>query len=373
MNEKPKSCTYRIALGILFLLIACLLLATIAAWSNRNLPVEDRSSQLSAIDKARLLEALQLKTTLGDKVWQGWGSDAIPVIVWNRSYEFLVNYNGDIPSDWSRVPDETLNGQPYFRRKSDEPQNFALQVGDQWTASIATKQTTDVFLIKTFQGFLPNPIKQIFPYRLLTQPSETQIGTLLHETFHVYQYQIAPARITKAESMHKLEEKYWSSAEPFNAELKKESNLLADALKAKSQAEKIDLARQFQAARDARRNKYDLGPDLVDYERWLEWEEGTAKYVEVAILKQANLTTDYQVLPALENDSDFKQYRKFDQRWSQELFQLRYQTSTGETEFYMTGMAQAFMLDDLMPGWKEKYWNDNTFLEDLLREALREN
>lgn len=373
MNGKPKSCTYRIAIGFLVFLIACLLLATITAWSNRNLPGEDHSSQLSPVDKARLLEALQLKTTLGDKVWYGWGSDDIPVIVWNRSYEFLVNYKGDAPSDWSQVPDETLNGQPYFRRRSNEPQNFAMRVGDQWTASIATKQTTDVFLIKTFQGWLPNPIKQVFPYRLLLQPSETQIGGLLHETFHVYQYEIAPARITKAESMHKLEGKYWSAAQSFDAELKKESGLLADALKAKSKAEKIDLARQFQAARDARRKDHGLGADYIDYERWLEWEEGTAKYVEVAILKQANLTTDYRILPAIENDSDFKQYRKFDQRWSQELFQLRYQTSTGETEFYMTGMAQAFLLDDLMPGWKEKYWNDNIFLEDLLREALREN
>jgi hypothetical protein len=372
MNKKPKSCVYRIAAGFLVLLLTCLLFATITALSNRNLPGEDHSDKLSAVDKARLLETLHLKTTLGDKVWQGWGSADIPVLVWNRSYEFLVNYNGVLPSDWSRVPNDELNGKPYFRRQAKEPQNFAMRVGDTWAASMATKQTTDVFLIKTFQDVLPMPIKQVFPYRLLLQPSETQIGGLLHETFHVYQYQISPERIAKAESIHKLGDQYEAASEKSQTEWKKESVLLADALKAKTRKEKVEFVRQFLTTREARRKDYGFSADFVNYERWLEWEEGTAKYVEVAILKQANVATNYQVLPAMENDSDFKRYQNFKQRWAQELLQLRYQTSSGEIQFYMTGMAQAFLLDDLMSGWKEKYWNDNTFLEDLLREAIAE-
>lgn len=368
MDKKPKSCTYRIAAGFLIVVVACLLLAAFSALSNRNLPSEDHSAQLSSVDKARLLEALQLKSALGDKVWRGWGSKNIPVIIWNRSYEFLTNDTGDIPADWSRVAEDQLNGQPYFRRSSKEPQNFAVQVGNTWAASIATKQDTDIFLIRTFQQVLPTPLKQIFPYRLLIQPSETQIGSLLHETFHVYQYQIAPERIAEAESTHKLEEQYDSFAESFHSELNKESKVLADALNAKTQAEKIKLVRQFLAMRDTRRKNHNLRADLINYERWIEWEEGTAKYVEVAILKQAGITPEYQPLIAFKDDPDFKEYRKVDQRWSQELFQLRYQTS-GETQFYMTGMAQAFLLDDLMPDWKEKYWTENIFLEDLLRGA----
>lgn len=364
MNKKPKSCTYRIAVGFLLLLVLCLFLSVLSAFSNRNLPTEEHSSQLSAVDKARLSEALHLKTTLGDQVWQGWGSTEIPVIVWNRSYEFLANYEGETPSGWSIAEDE-LNGRPYFQQKANEPQNFAVRVDESWAASIATKQETDVFLINTFQHVLPAPVKQIFPYRILIQPSETQIGGLLHETFHVYQFLRAPARITKAESIHKLEDQY----ESFSA-LKKESAILADALKAKTQAEKIDLVRQFLATRDARRKDSNLSADLIDYERLLEWEEGTAKYTEVAILKQASETTDYQSLPEMKNDADFKEYQNFKQRWSQELIQLRYPTSLGETEFYMTGLAQGFLLDELMPGWKEQYWKDDVFLEDLLRAAI---
>jgi hypothetical protein len=370
MNGKPKSCSYRILVGFLIILGSCLILTAISAVSNRNLPNEDNSDQLSPIDQARLLESLQLKTALGDQVWQGWGRADIPIIIWNRSYEFLVNYNGAVPSDWSEITDKNLNGNPYYRRVADDPQNFAVRVGNTWTASIATKNTTDIFLIDAFHDNLPSPVKQVFPYRFLLQPSETQIGGLLHETFHVYQYQTASERITEAESIHKLGTQYESAAEKFQTEWKKESAILADALKAKTKTEKIEDVRQFLAMRDTRRKSAGLSSDLINYERWIEWEEGTAKYIEMAILKQASISPTYQPLPEMNVDPDFKKYQKFSSRWSQEMIQLRYQTSSGETQFYATGMAQAFLLDDLMPDWHTNYWNDGVFLEDLLRSAI---
>ena len=373
MKAKNRSCMYRILVALGILLGLCLFLSIISSLSNQNLPIEDTSDHLNAIDKARFSEAMQLKSRLGDQVWQGWGSAKIPTIVWNRSYEFLFNYDGGTPSGWSKITGDNINGEPYFRRVADEPQNFAVRVGDTWTASMATKQTTDVFLIQAFQETLPSPIKQIFPYHFLIQPSETQMGGLLHETFHVYQYQVAPARMAKAESIHKLGDDYESSSESFNAEWKKESALLADALDAKTQEEKIDLVYQFLTARDTRRKDHQLSTELIDYERWLEWEEGTAKYIEVAILKKAGESKNYQPFSEMENDPDFDQYQKINSRWSQELFQLRYQTSSGETQFYTTGMAQAFLLDDLMPDWKEKYWEEGVFLEDLLRLAIAQS
>ena len=347
-----------------------MLLSVFSLFTNRNLPVEESSDLLSDVDQARLLESLHLKEKLGDQVWRGWGSADIPIIVWNRSHEFLVHYSGEVPSDWSEVTDDDLNGQTYFRRTADNPQNFAVRIGDTWTASIGTKQSADVFLIEAFQENLPTPIKQVFPYRFLIQPSETQLGGLLHETFHVYQYQNAPERMAQAESIHRLGDEYEMAAESFSSEWKREAALLADALQAGSRDEKVDLVRQFLDLRDARRTNYQLNGDLIDYERWLEWEEGTAKYIEVAILMQANEAAGYQALPEIKNDPDFKQYQNIDQRWSQELFQLRYQTSPGESRFYATGMAQAFLLDELTPEWKEDYWMKDIFLEDLLRSAI---
>lgn len=179
--------------------------------------------------------------------------------------------------------------------------------------------------------------------------------------------------MAEAESIHKLGKEYETSTESFQAEWKQESNLLADALEAKTQAERIELVRQFLSSREARRKNSNLDDKLVDYERWLEWEEGTAKYTEVSMLRLAGKTGDYHALPEMEIDRDFKQYQKVDQRWSDELFQLRHPLTTGEPRLYMTGLAQAFLLDDLMPGWKDKYWQEGVFLEDLLRQAIAED
>ncbi len=373
MAPKHRSCLSRILIALSALLGLCLLLSFVSLISNQNLPGEESFDTLSPIEKARLLEAQHLKSTLGDQAWRGFGNADIPVIIWNRSYEFLTNYRGAVPDSWSEVSGDDLNGQIYDRRTADDPQNFAVRVGDDWAASMATKQTTDRFLIDTFRDKFPAPLKQLFPYRLLIQPSETQLGGVLHESFHVYQYQMAPERMAEAESIHKLGKEYEAPTESFQSEWKQESNLLADALEAKTETEKIALVQQFLAARETRRSKSNLDDRLVDYERWLEWEEGTAKYMEVNMLRQASDTAVYQALPAMKIDRDFKQYRKVDQRWSQELFQLRHPQSNGEPRFYMTGLAQAFLLDELMPDWKDRYWQEGVFLEDLLRQAIAEN
>ena len=370
MKSKSKSCLYRILLALAGLFGICLILSGVSLISNRKLPSEDHADQLSELDKARLSESLQLKSALGDQVWAGWGDSDISVIIWNDSYEFLFKFKEEPPADWSIMANDDLNGEPYFRREAGEPQNFAVRVNDTWTASIATKDAADLFLINSYRGFLPSPIKQIFPYRLLLQPSETQIGALLHETFHVYQYQIAPNRMDIAESIHQLGDQYETVSETFTSEWKSESALLANALEAETREEKINLVDQFLSMREARRKNHQLSNELIDYERWLEWEEGTAKYIEVAILKTASETPDYLPVADMKNDTDFKQHQAFSQRWSQEMIQLRYQTTSGESQFYMAGMAQAFLLDSLLPEWKEQYWKDDIFLEDLLRLAI---
>jgi hypothetical protein len=70
-------------------------------------------------------------------------------------------------------------------------------------------------------------------------------------------------------------------------------------------------------------------------------------------------------------DTDFKAYGSFKQRWSQEIGQLRRQAAReGETRFYYTGMAQAMLLDRLLPGWKDRALSKDIWLEMLLAEAV---
>jgi hypothetical protein len=42
----------------------------------------------------------------------------------------------------------------------------------------------------------------------------------------------------------------------------------------------------------------------------------------------------------------------------------------GDGRFYYSGMAQAMLLDQLLPNWKEQALDEAVFLEDLLETAV---
>jgi hypothetical protein len=349
-----------------------LLAISISALSNISLPTSQNTDRMDPLDQARLAEAKNIKTQLGGDLWPAWAQTHNPLIIWNRAYEFLVGYPGTPPAGWEMVPGAAFAGQPYYRRVADDPQNFAIPIGDVWAASIATKTETDVFLIETFRSKFPTPLKQIFPYRLLIQPSETQIGGLLHEDFHVFERNTDPQRLAQAEAAHRNGEQYEAASQAFQEELKQEAGLLARGLEAKTDADTAEYVRQFLKARDDRREAAQLAPVLIDYERWLEWEEGMAKYVEVEAYRLASQTPGYSPVAEMTKDPYFHEYKKFQSRWSQELFQLRTPSGSVEIRFYNNGMAESFLLDRLMPDWKSKIMREGVFLEDLLREAVGE-
>ncbi len=370
MPDRSKRKGRRSCLIVLLVLPGiCLLLAGISALSNLGLPVHQTDDHLPDLDSARLSEALQLQAAVGDQVWPGLGRLEAPIILWNQAYEFLVGFPVRPPAGWEITPGDSFEGQAYYRRPARDPQNFAVEVGELWAASIGTKTEADLFLIDVFRDLFPPPLEQVFPYRLLMQPSETQIGALLHELFHVQVQLSSPDRLREAEAVHLAGDRYEAAAQAFQSELRREGGLLAQALEAGSDQEASGLAREFLQARDDRRRLFQLSPELIDYERWLEWEEGIAKYVEVAFLRQASLTADYTPLAAMGDDPDFNAYALFDRRWSQEMIQLRYPTGSGENRFYMLGMAESFLLDRLLPSWKAQALQEGVFLEDLLRAA----
>lgn len=364
-----------IALGVLLGL--CLIAGGISAIGNRNLLAEygfdgaagAAPEHLTPLDKARLAETLHLKDTLGDQVWAGWGHAEIPIILWTGGYEFLTGMH-EPPAGWELVAGDAFEGQPYYRRQSDDPQNFAVHVGDRWAASMATKQESDRFLIGTFRDMLPGPLRATFPYRALILPSEAQMAGVLHETFHAYQAVAASERLDAAERAHRLGEPYWEADPAMRDAWAREVELLIRALRAEAEGEARGLAGQFLAQRAQRRKAAGLPDELADYERHLEWEEGLAKYVELAIWRQASVATGYEPLSAVTSDPYFGGYRGFQRRFEQELSAMRRSaTREGETRFYYTGMAEAMLLARLAPGWQEHILDDGAWLEDWLSEA----
>lgn len=137
-----------------------------------------------------------------------------------------------------------------------------------------------------------------------------------------------------------------------------ETDLLVRAVQAKSDDEVLELTRQFLQQRSKRRLAARLSQDLVNYERQREWLEGLGKYAELSIRRIAARTSDYQPLPALADDPAFRRYATSEQFWSQQMGEAKRTSGrTGETRFYYSGLAQAALLDRLLPSWKQRGFN----------------
>lgn len=384
--------------GLLALLVV---IVAISALSNLNLPTEPPTDDhLSAIEKARLAEYFHLLDVLGDAVWPrsverpGWSEVQIPVITHNDAYAFLVGYPGEppdgwvmVPRDehrggpWDIVPDDTFQGEPYYRQRLTDPtrtpENFTVLVGDVWVATLQTKEASKISFYNGFRGDMPDVLRPIVPYRLLWQllmgPTENYLGGLAHEAFHAYEGAVAPARLAAAERVRGREDAYpWDATE---AAWKTELDALYQAAKAASkgapEAEVAALASQYLAAREARRSEHALNEGTITYERQREWLEGLAKYSELVIGWEAGKAQDYTAISALQDDPDFKGYRTRDRFWSAQLSEVKRMTNhRGEVRFYYTGFAQGVILDRLMPDWKTRVMDEGVWLEALIAEAV---
>lgn len=379
--------------GFAGLLVLCVVLTGSVALSNRNLATASTEVEtLSQLEKARLSEFYQLRQTVGGEVWPGWNTAVIPTIVYNEAYAFLLGYpdppagwvqvpqNSHKGTAWELVPDELFNGAPYYRQRlpanGDTPQAFTVRVGEQWVTSMTTMEWMEISLADQFRSDLPSFLAPVIPYGLLNtlfiRGSEGYISLLAHESFHAYQGSLAPEKLAAAENGAPVGESGypWDDAS-FQAEWQTELDILAEAVQADSDEAMAELARQFLAQRAQRRAAAGLSDELIRYEQQREWVEGLARYVELELWQQAALDDTYTPVAALQDDGEFSGYGTFDKRWNQEVGQIgRMADDVGDGRFYYSGMAQAVMLDHLLPGWKDQVWDADVFLDDLLAEVV---
>ncbi len=384
-----KIILYIFAAVILFGVSGLILLSI----SNRNLPTTSTIVEhLSETDKARLEEFYHLHRTLGREVWPGWDALSIPVIVYNEQYVFLVNYPGEPPTGWMKMPSgeqrgsawevvtgDTFNGDEYYRQKLDPartPENFTVKVGDTWVATLYTYEYAAIEFYKGFSHELPGFIRSVFPYRtfwkMLIPNAETYVAALAHESFHAYQGVVAFDRFTAAEQSINVEDHYPWDNEDLREIWQEETDLLYQAVMEEDMALKEELVREFLNKRTTRRTQFSLSLPEIEFERQREWLEGMAKYAEISIQQIAATEPDYQSVSAVVNDTEFDDYHKTEKYVSRQIAEVtRMAKQDGEIRFYYTGMCMGLLLDDLSPGWKGEILATEVFLEQLLREAVQ--
>ena len=157
----------------------------------------------------------------------------------------------------------------------------------------------------------------------------------------------------------------------MQADWQRELDLLHAAMNADDPDEIRSLAAQFLEQRNSRRESAGLSDDLVSFERNREWVEGIAKYGERMSYRLAADPERGEPVAAIQDDPKFNGYRDSARRWSMEVDQMRRMAGAeGDGRFYYTGWAQAVLLDRLSPGWQSQLFDDQIWLEDLLRKAV---
>jgi hypothetical protein len=375
--------------------LIAILLAILCLFAISNLFFSTHTAQpdrLSLLDKARVTEALRLRRAFGDSIWKGWGKAEIPVIIYNEEYAFLVGLGNPAPG-WRKVPQgiprgtywepiagDSIEGGRYYRQRlPDEhatPQAFTVRVGDRWVASLATKEWTGVKIGNEIRDGLPPLVRYIAPYRLIARiflglalNTDNYICGIGHESFHAFEGMVDSARLADAETvMGRFGRRYPWKDPSFNSAWSAELNALAGALEAKDGESAAVLGRKFLSLRRDRRLSAHLDSTLVKLEQQREWEEGLAKYTELAIWEHAAADSAYRPFSVLGGDTDFHGFRTFGKRWSEELATLRFQSHGEDTRFYYAGMAQAFLLDRCTHAWRTRALREGGVLEDLLNE-----
>ncbi|HUF03139.1 MAG TPA: hypothetical protein VMM38_03100 [Aridibacter sp.] len=195
---------------------------------------------------------------------------------------------------------------------------------------------------------------------------EDNIVITVHEAFHGFQR--SPGREGGpwgAENAFLVFE-YAASTPRNNALFAIEARLLLLALRAEGEERRRKHISDFLAVRRTRQRE--LPAKFVEFERGAELNEGLAEYAGVRAVLEALRTGAAKraslAISAADGDSYLSE--KFET-----LETINRVGSNVRRKFYLTGSAQAVLLDRLMPGeWKRRVQMEGASVQDLLEEAI---
>ncbi len=318
-------------------------------------------TELSAEELQEIDFVYHFKNAEGDHIWPGLAQTEIPFICFNDEYEFLFNYDGSV-SDWTEIAANDNRGRTILRRKAANPQAFAVEVDGKWTGSLGTKNQMNRALFWGIREEVPAVFSRIFPFFIFKVSDGMHIAGTFHEMFHAFQAKQNEAKFLEAENAHADLKSYPFYDEDFIEAWNKEGKLLYEALQTEDRQHFLAVVDSFLLMRKNRRAGKDLAANHIAAEKKLEWLEGMAKYVEYQTYIRA----------AQKDDSSYK-FKTKNAYWQMERKDRlsRLGRHKGDNRFYSSGAAQAFILDELSPGWKLKIMNDEIYAEDLIREARK--
>lgn len=302
----------------------------------------------------------------GEKIWTGAHFETTPiVIVFSGKYNIVIGHPNKIKEEIFLT-----DKFPILNKKAVLIKDNTFMGGGAMTSPDFNGVPTVFINTLTHNNEYirdyakTNNITYLLSYE---KPLLEYMGTVLHELFHSYQYN-EKAKLTKKSSkaikLTKIDFPYLN--EEIDLLLGLEGQILAKIIKTDDKLKSESLFRDFVIVRSIRRSKMDS--DFTRLENYMELMEGLAQYVgcnlnylEKAKLKEIDIN-ESKYIGELEDE-----ITKYLNKLHTPLI-TRYMSYV-----YYSGMAQAYILDKILPDWKKDFFIKHKSLEELYTVFLKSN
>lgn len=354
-------------------------------FANRVFSQAIEELKINRLQFIALKEVRNITKVLGYEFYPEWDFAKGPILFYRPNVqEVLFNFphkpkGFSVYTGHSPINDETI----YFRNDTTifniDDQNTSTEIEGIPVLAVADyfskmrNQLSDVIRNRS-SDFITDWLDK---WSFIPSPYD-EIRIILHEGFHVFQYNKAANKYANEAIVS-----VYPLLDPVNNSLYVlEGNILRDILLAATSKIKEDKIKEFVAVRTYRQSF--LKKEVVEYENLNEYVEGTAKYIEFKFLK---IGEKVEPIKEMYYQDGFNGYRGIlSRQFKEEIDDMVKIVSLSDNRFgnkfgsgpmrfrlYDLGACEGLVLDEIMPEWKTKIFDDSVYLCDLLKKSASLN
>lgn len=323
-------------------------------------PSQEMIPKLSKEDSIRIGEVFHLWQKKGDIVWPGWTSEIIPINYIKQNFEYLVGHPNP-PEEYVLQGKNSVLHQNVFVRPREMRETLATTVYMNGIDTVAIGSPDALDYSTTHWVFV-----------------------VLHEMFHVYQAIRGSVQKTASLGLAYGDDASWQLNYPFpykDQTIKNSIHIIGNFLFVASTTQNdfetyydsLLLIEATNVFKELIRIKYG---DLKNYKyaEFQTWKEGIAKYTEYKMAELA-ASDDYNPLPSFKDSQDYMPYQIIWEEYYRAQFNPVRSCGSGvegRMIFYYLGLGKGVLLDRVFPKWKDVYFEESIWLDDIFYKNLDE-
>ena len=318
--------------------------------------------------------------TIGPQIYPGWKWNTIPLLLYRPNVQDVLLNATHRPSGFADftgrtvLSDKTIYARNDSTVKDTDGQNTSMTLDSMRVLVVSDQYSRERQEIEANAG-LPVLAQWLKNWGFIPSPYD-EVEMILHEAFHVHQDRLAPGKgANEAAVAH-----YPVMDASNNALVALETRILRDAVLAKEAAQRRARIEQYLAVRTLRRAGLDTAS--VSYENLNEFSEGTARYVQLRFDQLGERVTPVSEMYLRAGFTGYRGgvlLRRLERRmdemvkvasFSDDRFGNKFGGGPLRFRLYDTGGAQALLLDEVAPDWKQRIFEPGVYLTDLLAAAI---